>query len=167
MARAFLLHFLGAYLFANGGKTVSLGWLILFQDFVDAWRVNWGQACLAFLYSTLNTFSWGTLQQLVGPWKLFDDSSLSISCILICSFQSCNLYHLANCHLASNLQFLLLLFAVVGCYVWPHNLGTDLNLWEFPRVRLHGPANPSLLLHTWKLLPSLLQRLVDPLKKWA
>ena len=49
MARAFLLHLLGAYLFANGGQTVSLRWLTLFQDFVDARRANWGQACLAYL----------------------------------------------------------------------------------------------------------------------
>ena len=49
MAKAFLLHLLGAYLFANGGQTVSLRWLTLFQDFVDARRANWGQACLAYL----------------------------------------------------------------------------------------------------------------------
>ena len=36
MARAFLLHLLGAYLFANGGQTVSLRWLTLFQDFGEA-----------------------------------------------------------------------------------------------------------------------------------
>ena len=30
MVRAFLLHLMGAYLFANGGKTVSLRWLIVF-----------------------------------------------------------------------------------------------------------------------------------------
>jgi len=30
MARAFLLHLLGAYLFANGGQTVLLRWLTLF-----------------------------------------------------------------------------------------------------------------------------------------
>ena len=49
MAKAFLVHLLGAYLFANGGQTVSLRWLTLFEDFVDAWRANWGQACLAYL----------------------------------------------------------------------------------------------------------------------
>ena len=47
MARAFLLHLMGAYLFANGGKTVSLRWLTLFQDFTVAWRANCRQACLA------------------------------------------------------------------------------------------------------------------------
>ena len=56
MARAFVLHFLG-HLFANGGQTVSLRWLILFQDFGEAHRANWGQACLAYLYSTLDTLS--------------------------------------------------------------------------------------------------------------
>jgi len=40
MARAFLLHLLGDYLFANGRKMVSLRWLTLFQDFGEAWRAN-------------------------------------------------------------------------------------------------------------------------------
>ena len=40
MARAFLLHLMGTYLFANGGKTVSLRWLTLFQDFREAQRAN-------------------------------------------------------------------------------------------------------------------------------
>ena len=38
MARAFLLLFLlGAYLFTNGGQTVSLRWLAIFRDFERAW----------------------------------------------------------------------------------------------------------------------------------
>ena len=86
MARAFLLHLLGAYLFANGGKMVLLRWLTFFQDFGEARRANCRQACLAYLYSTLDTLSQGTLQQLAGPWKLLEEvSSLSISCIFICS----------------------------------------------------------------------------------
>ena len=40
MARAFLLHLLGAYLFTNGEQTMSLRWLTLFQDFADAQRAN-------------------------------------------------------------------------------------------------------------------------------
>ena len=40
MGRAFLLHLLGAYLFANGGKTVSMRWLNLFRDFGEARRAN-------------------------------------------------------------------------------------------------------------------------------
>ena len=40
MARAFLLYILGAYLFANGGQTVSLRWLALFRDFEDAKGAN-------------------------------------------------------------------------------------------------------------------------------
>ena len=36
MARAFILHLLGTYLFAIGGQTVSLRWLTLFQDFREA-----------------------------------------------------------------------------------------------------------------------------------
>jgi len=62
MARAFLLHLLGAYLFADGGQTVSLRWLTLFQDFGEAQRANWEQACLAYLYSTFDTLSRGTLR---------------------------------------------------------------------------------------------------------
>ena len=42
MARAFLLHLLGAYLFTNGGKMVSLRWLTLFKDFADARKANQG-----------------------------------------------------------------------------------------------------------------------------
>ena len=42
MAKAFLLHLLGAYLIPNGGQTMSLRWLTLIQDFVDARRANWG-----------------------------------------------------------------------------------------------------------------------------
>ena len=40
MAKAFLLHLLEAYLFANGGQTVSLRWLTLFQDFGKVQRTN-------------------------------------------------------------------------------------------------------------------------------
>ena len=36
MAKVFLLFLLGAYLFANGGQTVSLRWLDFFQDFKRA-----------------------------------------------------------------------------------------------------------------------------------
>ena len=61
MARAFLLYLLGAYLFANEGQTMSLRWLALFRDFKHAWEVNWGQACLAYLYSVMDTLSQGTL----------------------------------------------------------------------------------------------------------
>jgi len=57
MARAFFFHLLGAYFFTNGGQMVSLRWLTLFQDFVEAQRANWGQACLAYLYSTLDILS--------------------------------------------------------------------------------------------------------------
>ena len=39
---------------------VSLRWLTLFLDFEEAQRSNWGQACLAYLYSTLDSLSmWG------------------------------------------------------------------------------------------------------------
>ena len=40
MAKAFLLHLLGDYLFSNGVQTMSLRSLILFQDFGKARRAN-------------------------------------------------------------------------------------------------------------------------------
>lgn len=55
MAWAFLLYLLGAYLFANGGQTLSPRWLAPFRDFKGAREVNWGQACLVYLYSSLDT----------------------------------------------------------------------------------------------------------------
>ena len=70
MARVFLLYLLGAYLFANGGQTMSLRWMTLFRDFERVWTAYYGQACLAYFYSSLDTLSRGTLRQLVGPWKL-------------------------------------------------------------------------------------------------
>ena len=93
MARAVLLHLLGAYFFDNGGQTVSLQWLTLFQDFGEARRANWGKACLAYLYSTPNTLSRGTLQQLMGLGKLLEVSFLSISWIsfVACSFANCTI----------------------------------------------------------------------------
>ncbi|KAL0006110.1 hypothetical protein SO802_013671 [Lithocarpus litseifolius] len=72
MARAFLLNILGAYLFANGGKKVSLRWLSLFRDFGQAWEVKKSQACLVYLYLSLDILNRGTLCQLVGPWKLIE-----------------------------------------------------------------------------------------------
>ena len=130
MARAFLLHFLGAYLFSNGRQMVQLRWLALFQEFGEAWKANQGQTCLAYLYSTLNTLSRGTLQQLVGSWKLLEVSYLFILCTFICSFQSCKLCNLENCYLASVILQtvifhltcgLCFFFAMMGCQVWSHN----------------------------------------------
>ena len=70
MAKAFLLYILGAYLFTNRGQTVSLRWLSHFRDFKGALEASWGQACLAYLYSSLDTLNRRTLCQLVGPGKL-------------------------------------------------------------------------------------------------
>ena len=49
---------------------MSLRWLALFQDFGKAQANNQGSICLAYLYSSLDTLSQGTLRRLVGPWKL-------------------------------------------------------------------------------------------------
>lgn len=62
MAKAFMIYVVGAYLFANGGQLVSLRWLALFRDFDQAREANWGHACLAYLYSVMDTSSWGTLR---------------------------------------------------------------------------------------------------------
>ena len=83
MARAFLLYLLRAYLSTNGGQTVSLRWLVLFRDFERAQNANWGQACLAYLYSSLDMLSRGTLCQLVGPWKLLKLSFFYLSFVAL------------------------------------------------------------------------------------
>ena len=74
MARVFLLYLLEAYLFANGGQTVSLRWLALFCDFERAQTANQKSMCLAYFYSSLDSLSQGTLCQLVRPWKLLEVS---------------------------------------------------------------------------------------------
>ena len=79
MDRAFLLYLLGAFLLTNGGQTMSLRWLALFHYFEEAREANWGQVCLAYLYSSLDTLSRGTLHQLLGPWKLLEVSLSSFS----------------------------------------------------------------------------------------
>ena len=42
-----------------------------------------GQACLAYLYFSLDTLSRGTLYQLMGPWKLLEVSCLFSSSIAL------------------------------------------------------------------------------------
>ena len=79
MARVFLLYLWGVDFFANEGQTVSFRWLSLFRDFERVRDANWGQACLAYFYSSLDTLSWGTLRQLVGLWKLIEVSFSSFS----------------------------------------------------------------------------------------
>ena len=51
---------------------MSLRWLVLFRNFKNALGGGGykGQACLAYLYSSVDTLSRETLCQLVGPWKL-------------------------------------------------------------------------------------------------
>ena len=58
---------------------MSLRWLALFHYFEEAREANWGQVCLAYLYSSLDTLSRGTLHQLLGPWKLLEVSLSSFS----------------------------------------------------------------------------------------
>lgn len=68
----FFLSLLGAYFLTNGGQMESLWWLALFWDFERDRDANWGQARLAYFYSSLDTLSLGTLHQLMGPWKLLE-----------------------------------------------------------------------------------------------
>ena len=81
MVRVCSLYLLEAYFFTNKGQTMSLRWLALFQDFERARDANWGQACLAYFYSSLDTLSQGTLYQLAGPWKLLEVSFSSFSLV--------------------------------------------------------------------------------------
>lgn len=61
MARALLLYVVGAYLFANGGQPMSLRFLALFCNFEQVREVNWGHACLAYLFSVMDALNRGTL----------------------------------------------------------------------------------------------------------
>ena len=103
MARAFLLYLLKAYLFANRGKTISLRWLALFRNFGEAREANRGQACHAYLYSSLDMLNRGTLHQLLGPWKLLKVSSLffyfvvHVLPILVIIFIHMSFRHKENC----------------------------------------------------------------------
>ena len=62
MVRAFLLYVVGLILFANGGQTISLRWLALFWLFEDTRKVNLGHACLAYMYSAMDSMSRGLLR---------------------------------------------------------------------------------------------------------
>ena len=62
---------------------VSLRWLAIFRDFERAQDANWGQVCLTYLYSSLDALSWGTLSQLVVPWKLLEVSFFSLSFVAL------------------------------------------------------------------------------------
>ena len=111
MAGAFLLYILGAYLFTSGGQTVFLRWLALFCDFGEAWEANWGQACLVYLYSSLDTLSRGTLHQLVGPWKLLKVSSLFLffySFLQTCTSYLCKLMFIHMSSRFTKLHLILL-----------------------------------------------------------
>ena len=93
MVRAFLLYMVGLILFANGGQTISLRWLALFRLFEDARKMNLGHACPAYLYSTMDSMSQGSLRQHVGPWKLWVVRSLFFSAL---SFIIVLITYLAN-----------------------------------------------------------------------
>lgn len=109
MARTLLHYILQAYLFANGRQIVSLRWLALFRDFEGGGEANWGQACLAYLYSRLDTLSRWTLCQLVEPWKLLQVSFFPFSFVALvhakknCNSCFCKLssYSLLSCKLSS------------------------------------------------------------------
>ena len=120
MARAFLLYPLGAYLFANRRQMVSLRWLALFRDFGEAQEAYYVQACLAYLYSSLDTLSRRTLHHLVGlgsslrsiflhflvcglciQTKLCIMLLQDISMRLSCKLSSCKLHIFISCKLSS------------------------------------------------------------------
>lgn len=66
MARAFLVHVVGATLFANAGQTVNLRWLKAFKDFEAAREVNWGSAYLFYMYFIMYAMSWEVYLQLAS-----------------------------------------------------------------------------------------------------
>lgn len=57
-------------------------WIALFRNFGHAWEANWGQACLTYLYSVLDTLSRGTLSQRARPWKLPEVRPFSFSHVI-------------------------------------------------------------------------------------
>lgn len=109
MTRAFMLYVLGAYLFANGGQTVSLRWLALFCDFKQAWEANLCHACLAHFYSVMDTLSQRTLRQLVRPWKLLKVRFFSFSHVVLqialCTLANCICFIFLRCHLCLQIAF--------------------------------------------------------------
>ena len=112
MARAFLLYILEAYLFDNGGQTVSLRWLALFRDFGATRGANWGQACLAYLYLCLDILNQGHLRQLMRPWKLME-----VSFFLSLSF---SFYSSCKCKRKLQSMFLQTIFILSLCHVNYH-----------------------------------------------
>ena len=130
MAKAFLLYILGAYLFTNRGQTVSLRWLSHFRDFKGALEANWGQACLAYLYSSLDTLNRRTFCQLVGPWKLLDVSLFSFVVSYKCTPCLCKLcsstHHLGLKKLY--LMFLQTIFMPLSCKLSSYKLHSYLYL---------------------------------------
>ena len=83
MARAFLLCLLGADLFAMVGKRCPWGGWPSFKTLEMHEGPIRGKHISPIF--TFNTFSQGTLRQIVGPWKPLEVSSLPISWIFICS----------------------------------------------------------------------------------
>ena len=118
MARVFLLYILRAFLFTNDGQMMSLRWLAFFRDFGEAREANWSQACHAYLYSSLDTLNWGTLHQLVEPWKLLEVSSFFLffsSFLLTCTLCLCNVIQVykAASHAFANCAYVFILQTII------------------------------------------------------
>ena len=97
-----MLYVVGAYLFANGGQTVSLRWLALFCDFEQAQKVNWGHACLACLYLVMDTLSWGLWKFL--EVRLFSFSHVVLPIVLY-TLANCICFIFLRCHLGLQIAF--------------------------------------------------------------
>lgn len=102
---------------ANGAFKVTSPLLRLYGGS----RGQLGQVCLAYLYSTLDTLSWVTLRQFVGPWKLFKVSSLFSSFVapvlpilaiifihVLFRYRKSTHHALANCSYVFILQIIIL-----------------------------------------------------------
>lgn len=142
---------------ANGAFKVTSPLLRLYGGS----RGQLGQVCLAYLYSTLDTRSWVTLRQFVGPWKLFKVSSLFSSFVapvlpilaiifihVLFRYRKSTHHALANCSYVFILQIIIL---------------------QTVSIYLASYIRSSCKLHLFILQTVLLQivTLFFPLQRWA
>ena len=97
---------------------VSLRRLTLFLDFEEAQRANWGQACLAYLYSTLDSLSmWGLGRSL--KLVIFSFFALYlVACTLAnCVISKTVILQTAILHLTCGLYFFVFFVFLFFCFV--------------------------------------------------
>ena len=104
---------------------VSLRRLTLFLDFEEAQRANWGQACLAYLYSTLDSLSmWGLGRSLKLVIFSFFALYLVARTLANCVISKTVILQTAILHLTCGLYFFFffffcfVLFLFLFCFVF-------------------------------------------------